>query len=276
MAEETPDIDSHDADVYGTSRSTDFKLVQFVSAQGVARLTLNRPPANVMSVEVLDELVAAMEGLEYQRDVKLLVVAAQGKYFSAGFELGDHLGDQAYVMLEAFRGIVELLHKLDKPTLALVAGPALGAGCTLAAACDLVLASASARFGHPEIKGGFFNPVAAALLPKLIGRKKAFELLLGAGAISAAEAERLGLITRAVPDDRLEAEASALVERFREASAPVLQIARRAVSAGLDRPLSESIEQAEDLYLNQLMAVEDFEEGVNAAMNRRKPVWKDR
>jgi cyclohexa-1,5-dienecarbonyl-CoA hydratase len=268
--------DPHEVDVYGSARDPTGRYATLDTAQGISRLTLARPPANVLSVPMMEEVREALESLEYQRDVKLLVVAAQGKYFSAGFELGDHLGDQAYVMLEAFRGIVELLHKLDKPTLALVAGPALGAGCTLAAACDLVLASASARFGHPEIKGGFFNPVAAALLPKLIGRKKAFELLLGAGAISAAEAERLGLITRAVPDDRLEAEASALVERFREASAPVLQIARRAVSAGLDRPLSESIEQAEDLYLNQLMAVEDFEEGVNAAMNRRKPVWKDR
>ncbi len=268
--------DPHEVDVYGSPRDSRSRFVTLDTAQGISRLTLTRPPANVLSIAMMEEMSQALESLEYKRDVKLLVVAAQGKYFSAGFELGEHLGDQAYVMMEAFRGIVELLHKLDKPTLAVVAGPALGAGCTLAVACDMVVASASARFGHPEIKGGFFNPVASALLPRLIGRKKAFELLLGALPLSAADAERLGLVTRAVPDDRLEAEASGIVERFREGSAPVLQIARRALTAGLDRPLTESIEQAEDLYLNQLMAVEDFEEGVNAAINRRKPVWKDR
>ena len=104
----------------------------------------------------------------------------------AGFELGDHLGDRAYMMLEGFRRIFEALAKVDKPTLAVVAGPALGAGSILAAACDIVLAAQSAKLGHPEIRGAVFNTVAAALLPRLIGRKRAFELLLLGSSISAA------------------------------------------------------------------------------------------
>ncbi|HEY7411567.1 MAG TPA: enoyl-CoA hydratase/isomerase family protein [Vicinamibacteria bacterium] len=270
--------DPHDADVYGTAarRLEGARYIGFDTAQGITRLTLNRPPANVLSVEMLEEVRSALEALEYQKEVKLLVVAAQGKYFSAGFELGDHLGDRAYVMLEAFRAIVEHLHRLDKPSLGVVAGPALGAGCTLATSCDVVLAAQSARLGHPEIKGGVFNPVATALLPRLVGRKKAYELILGGGALTAADAERAGLITRAVPDEKLETEVAALVERFKEGSAPILQCTRRAIAGGLDRPLTEAIDHGEDVYLNQLMGVEDFEEGLSAVMGRRKPAWKDR
>jgi enoyl-CoA hydratase/carnithine racemase len=118
--------------------------------------------------------------------------------------------------------------------------------------------------------------VATALLPRLVGRKKAYELILGGGALTAADAERAGLITRAVPDEKLETEVAALVERFKEGSAPILQCTRRAIAGGLDRPLTEAIDHGEDVYLNQLMGVEDFEEGLSAVMGRRKPAWKDR
>lgn len=263
-------------DPYASSRPAATRFIRFETSQGVARITLNRPPGNVLSVEMMEEIGAALDALEYQRDVKLVVLAAEGKYFSAGFELGDHQGDRAYLMLEAFHRIFEGLAKLDKPTLSVVAGAAFGAGSILAAACDLALAGASARFGHPEIKGGVFNPLAAALLPRLVGRKKALELILLGGALTAADAERIGLITRAVPDDKLEAEAAALVQRFQEGSAPVLQLARRAVTGGLDLLFPDAARHAEDVYLNQLLGTEDVVEGLGAVMAKRKPVWKDR
>jgi cyclohexa-1,5-dienecarbonyl-CoA hydratase len=263
-------------DPYASSRPSGTRFIRFETSQGVARITLNRPPGNVLSVEMMEEIAAALDALEYQREVKLVVLAAEGKYFSAGFELGDHQGDRAYLMLEAFHRIFEGLAKLDKPTLSVVAGAAFGAGSILAAACDMALAGASARFGHPEIKGGVFNPLAAALLPRLIGRKKALELILLGGALTAAEAERIGLITRAVPDDKLEAEAAVVVQRFQEGSAPVLQLARRAVTGGLDLLFPDAVRHAEDVYLNQLLATEDVAEGLGAVMAKRKPVWKDR
>lgn len=264
-------------DAYAAPGEIAYKSIRFESAHGITRLTLDRPPANVLSVDAMREINSALESLEYQRDVKLVVLAAAGKYFSPGFELGDHLGDRAYVMLEEFHRIFENLAKTDKPTLAVVAGPALGAGSVLAAACDIVYAAANAaKFGHPEVKGGVFNPVAAALLPRLVGRKKAFEMLLGAQSITAADAERFGLITRAIPDDKLEAEVAATIQRFQDSSAVVLQGARRAMSGGLDLPFSDAVRHAEDVYLNQLMATEDAEEGLKAVMAKRKPVWKDR
>ena len=127
-AENTQDLDS-----YAPRASTAARFMQVASGQGVVRITLNRPPANVLSVDLMEELNSMLESLEYQRDVKLVVLAAAGKYFSAGFELGDHLGDRAYLMMESFKRLFENLAKLDKPVLAVVAGPALGAGSILAA-----------------------------------------------------------------------------------------------------------------------------------------------
>jgi enoyl-CoA hydratase len=101
-------------------------------------------------------------------------------------------------------------------------------------------------------------------------------MILGGVTITAADAERIGLISRAVPDDKLEAEAAALVQRYQEGSAPILQLTRRAVVGGLDQPLAEAIRLAEDVYLNQLMSTEDAAEGLKAIMEKRKPAWKDR
>jgi cyclohexa-1,5-dienecarbonyl-CoA hydratase len=269
--------DPHEVDIYAPPRDPGYKFIQLATAQWISRITLNRPPANVLSIDMMLDLNTAFESLEYQRDVKLVVLVGAGKYFSAGFELADHLGDRAYMMLEAFGRIFENLAKLDKPTLAVVGGPALGAGSLLAVGCDMVLAAAqSAKFGHPEIKGGVFNTVAAALLPRLVGRKKALEIIMGGASLTAAEAERLGLVSRVCPDDKLEAEAAALIQRFQESSAPVVQLTRRAVVGGLDLSFTEALRHAEDVYLNQLMGTADAEEGLRAIMEKRRPVWKDR
>lgn len=275
MAEEF-DQDPHDQDIFASAANESFQHIHVVTAQGVTRITMNRPPANVLSVEMMQELVSAIESLEYQRDVKVVTLFGAGRYFSAGFEVGDHLGDRAYMMLEAFRHVFEALAKVDKPTLAVVSGPALGAGSILAAGCDMVLAAQSAKLGHPEIRGAVFNTVAAALLPRLVGRKRAFEILMLGASMSAADAEKIGLITRAVPDDKLESEVAALVQRFQESSAPVMQLARRAIVGGLDLLYDDAVRHAEDVYLNQLLATQDVEEGLRAVGEKRRPSWKDR
>jgi enoyl-CoA hydratase/carnithine racemase len=118
--------------------------------------------------------------------------------------------------------------------------------------------------------------VAAALLPRIVGRKKAFEMIIAGASMSAAEAERLGLITRAVADDKLEAEAAALIQRFQESSAPLVQLARRAIAGGLDLPFDDALRHAEDVYLNQLLQTQDVEEGLRSVVEKRKPAWKDR
>jgi enoyl-CoA hydratase/carnithine racemase len=274
MAEQ--ENDPHEFDVFAPARDKAFQFIQAQTEAGIARISLNRPPANVLSIELMEELNTALESLEYERNVKLVVLKGVGKYFSAGFELTDHIGDRGYLMLEGFRRVFENLARLDKPTLAVVSGPALGAGCILAAGCDIVLAAASSRFGHPEIKGGVFNTVAIALLPHLVGRKKAAEMILLGGILQAPEAERAGLVTRVVADDKLEAESEAMIQRFVDGSSVVVQLTRRALAGGQDVLFADALRHAEDVYLNQLMGTEDAEEGLKAVMTKRKPQWKDK
>jgi enoyl-CoA hydratase/carnithine racemase len=271
------DLESRqDLDEFAPPENPTFELVKLERSQGVVRITLDHAPANVLSTDLMRELGTALESLEYEQDVKLVVLSASGKYFSAGFELNDHLGDRAYPMLEGFRRIFEALAKLGRPTLSVVQGPALGAGCLLAAGCDIVLAGESAKLAHPEIRGGVFNPMAAALLPHMVGRRRAYEMILLGTTLSAAEAQKAGLVTRVVSDDRLETEAAATIKRFEESSAPILQLTRRAIAGGLDLPLHEAVEHAQDVYLNQLLATEDVEEGLRAVVEKRKPDWKGR
>jgi cyclohexa-1,5-dienecarbonyl-CoA hydratase len=274
MGDQEPD--PHEFDVFAPAKDKTYQLVQFETKEGIAHIRLHKPPANVLTIELMEELNTALESLEYQKDVKLVVFSGQGKYFSAGFELNDHLGDRGYMMLEGFRRIFENMARLDKPTLSVVAGPALGAGSILATASDLVIAGASTKFGHPEIKGGVFNTVGVALLPRLVGRKKAMELMLMGRQLTAAEAEKLGLVTWVVPDEKLEAEAATIIQRFQDLSAVVLQLTRRAIAGGLDLLFPDALRHAEDVFLNQLMATQDAEEGLRALLSRRKPQWKDK
>jgi enoyl-CoA hydratase/carnithine racemase len=124
MADE-PD-DPHDFDVFAPVQDRGYQFIHLDTVQGISRIVLNRPPANVLSVEALEDLNRALESLEYQRDVKLVVLQATGKYFSAGFELGDHLGDRAYMMLEGFRRVIENLAKARQADI--VGGGRPGAG----------------------------------------------------------------------------------------------------------------------------------------------------
>jgi cyclohexa-1,5-dienecarbonyl-CoA hydratase len=271
------DLESRqDVDEYAPAESPTFERLKIDRSEGIVRITLDHAPANVLSTELMTEIATALESLEYDSQIKLVVLRASGKYFSAGFELNEHLGDRAYPMLEAFRRVFDALAKIGKPTLSVIQGPALGAGCLLASACDLVLAAESAKLAHPEIRGGVFNPMAAAILPRLVGRRRAYEMILLGVTLTAADAQRAGLVTRVVPDDRLEAEATTLIERFQQSSAPIVQLARRAIAGGLDLPFEEAVEHAQDVYLNQLMATEDVEEGLSAVAEKRKPDWKDR
>jgi cyclohexa-1,5-dienecarbonyl-CoA hydratase len=179
-------------------------------------------------------------------------------------------------MLESFHGVFRTMEQLAKPSIAVVEGAALGGGCELVAGCDIVIAAARAKFGQPEIKLGVFPPVAAVLLPRVIGERRARELLLTGEIFEAREALRLGLVNHVVEADRLEAKLQEILSRLRELSAPALEMARRALDAARGRPFLDALDRAEDIYLNDLMKTEDAHEGVKAFMEKRKPDWRNR
>ena len=132
------DLESRqDIDEYASTESSTLEHVQVDRSGGVVRITLNHPPANLLSSDLMRELATSLESLEFEPETRLVALLASGKYFSAGFEINDHLGDRAYPMLQGFRRIFAALAKVDKPTLSVVQGPALGAGCLLAAGSSM-------------------------------------------------------------------------------------------------------------------------------------------
>jgi cyclohexa-1,5-dienecarbonyl-CoA hydratase len=257
---------------------TEPKHIIFRIDNGVARLTLNRPPLNVLDIAMMCEINTALEALDGDRPVKVLVFdAAKGsKAFSAGVDISDHTADKIEEMIEVFHRIFYLLDELEIPTVAIVGGAALGGGCELALCCDMIIASEKAGFGQPEIQVGVFPPVAAVALPGIIGPKKALEMMLTGDRIRAAEAERLGLVNKVVSPDELEATADDFVAKLANLSGAVLRLTKRAIRQGGAGPFAEGLAAVEELYLGPLMATEDAHEGLAAFLEKRTPAWMDR
>jgi cyclohexa-1,5-dienecarbonyl-CoA hydratase len=242
----------------------------------VGRITLNHPPLNILDIPMLGELRDALATVQSASEAKVLVIAHEGKAFSAGVSIQDHTPDKAADMLEKFHGLIRLLNSLAIPSVALVDGMALGGGCELAVVCDMVLASDRASFGQPEIKVGVFPPVAAVLFPALVGRNRALELLLTGETIDSAEAKRLGLINVVFPAASFGEMTDEFLHKLTTLSGSALRLTKRAVEGGLHKSFSEGILAAEQLYLGELMQTEDAREGLNAFLEKRKPIWKNK
>ncbi len=245
---------------------------------GIARLTLDKPPVNVIDIALMRELQAALHEIRADAMAQVVVIAARGKLFSAGVDVKDHTADRVEAMLREFHSVIRAIWSLEQPTIATVQGSALGGGMELAMACDFIVASAEAKFGQPEIQVGAFPPIAALLLPRLIARKKAFELILTGEAIDAATAEGLGLVNVVAAPEEFDAAVNAFVARLASKSGVVLKLAKRAALIPLrgDAAFSEALGEVERLYLTELIKTEDANEGLAAFVEKRKPVWKNR
>jgi cyclohexa-1,5-dienecarbonyl-CoA hydratase len=252
-----------------------FKHIQTELKEGVASLTLNRAPLNVLNIEMMEEIDSYLEELKKEKSLKLLVIQGMGKAFSAGVDVGEHLGDLVYKMIEVFHRMFRLMDALKVPSLAVVKGSALGGGCELALYCDMVIASEKAKFGQPEIQVGVFPPIAALIFPRMIGRKKAMELILFGETISAQEALTLGLINKVVPEASFDQEVSSFIEKFKKLSAVVLKLTKEAALAGLNDDTDKGLNVIEKIYLDRLMKTNDALEGLKAFLEKRKPTWKD-
>jgi len=255
--------------------SASFKNIIFEKTDEVAKIMINRPPLNVLNAETLLELTTALENIRKDRNLKVVIITGAGdRAFSAGVDVKDHFPDKIDATLDLFHKVFHLLAKVDKPTIAVVNGLALGGGCEVAMACDMVIASDKAQFGQPEIKVGAIPTVATVLLPRLVGRKKAFELIFTGDVVGAAEAEKIGLVNKVVPSDKLEETTRVLVNKLRDNSPVVLRLVRMAVYQGLDQNFEKALDGVTDIYLRLLIRTEDAVEGLKAFLEKRKPVWK--
>ncbi len=225
----------------------------------LARITLARPPLNILDLAHLRHLAEAVESGGV-RGAAVVLLDAEGRCFSAGSDIRDHTRERAPEMLATFHRAIAGLRALDAITVAEVRGDALGGGMELVLACDLAYARAEARFGQPEIDVGCFPPVAAALLPGRIGWSRAVEMIAGGRRVDGATAERWGLITGV-------GEATSMVGTLVAKSPEVLRATKAALRAA-------TVEGAERIYRERLLPLPDCAEGVRAFLEKRAPRWQ--
>ena len=252
--------------------------ITFTVEDRVARISFTEPPLNIFSIAMMREINSVLNDCMGRHDlVAVLFEGGPGsRGFSAGVSIEEHGEETIYQMLESFHSIFRNLQQLAKPTIAIVDGAALGGVCELVLACDIVVATERSRFGHPEIKLGVFPPVACVLLPRIIGEKRARELILTGELFDAGDALKLGMINYVVPQENLNAKSREILGKLRELSGTSLEATRRALDIARGRTFDDGLKLIEDLYLNELMKTDDSLEGISAFMEKRKPVWRNK
>jgi len=251
-------------------------LILVEKKDNIGKIVFNNGPLNILNISMMEQINQALDDFLADNSLKAVVIDHNGKAFSAGVDIEDHMGDKAQKMIEVFHDIFRKLNRLNCISIASVHGAALGGGCEVALFCDIVLTSEKAKFGQPEIKVGVFPPLAAVALPYLIGHKKALELIIQGEIITANEAHRLGLANHVFPVDSYEAEFSKFLERFSKLSTIVLQYTKKAFKLALSDTFEEKLDQVEKLYLNELMKTNDANEGLQAFLEKRSPKWENR
>jgi cyclohexa-1,5-dienecarbonyl-CoA hydratase len=255
----------------------DYKFITATVADGLATLTINRAPLNVLDIATMEEMDAALAVLAADPTVRLLKIAAAGeKAFSAGVEVADHTPEKVDRMITIFHSMIRKLQAFPMPTLAAVHGAALGGGLEVALVCDMIVAAAGVKLGQPEIKLAVFAPVAAVLLPRLLPPAWANELLYGGGVITAEAALQYGLVNRVFARESFAQEARAFAKPFLELSRAALGFTKKAVLAAAGTSFADRLAVVEKIYLRELMDTADSQEGLAAFVSKRAPAWQHR
>jgi enoyl-CoA hydratase/carnithine racemase len=250
---------------------------------GVLTLTLDREAQrNALSGALIAQLLEALAQAETDPGVRVVVLTAAGaRVFCAGADLAAGLGGEGEGFLATHEGrrrygeLLQALSGSSRPTVARVAGHALAGGLGLVCACDLALCADDVEFGTPEVNVGLFPYMVTAFLLKAVPPKHALEMVLTGRRVPAREAERLGLVNRAVPRDRLDAEVAALAATLAAKSPAVLRLGKRAMRRARDLPLESALELlASQLTINSL--AEDAAEGISSFLEKRPPEWRGR
>ncbi|MEU5406849.1 enoyl-CoA hydratase [Nocardia asteroides] len=250
---------------------SDYETILLERKNRVGWITLNRPRAlNALNTQVLDDIVAALAELERDDEVGAVVITGSAKAFAAGADIKE-MQPKSYMdmFMDDFFARWDRLAQFRKPTVAAVAGYALGGGCELAMLCDILIAADTAQFGQPEIKLGVIPGIGGSQrLTRAIGKAKAMDLVLTGRNMGAEEAERAGLVSRIVPADDLLDVAAEVAETIAAKSLPVTMIAKEAVNRSFETTLAEGI-RFERRVFHSLFAIEDQKEGMNAFVDKR-------
>lgn len=245
----------------------------------VLEIVLDRPKGNVLTAEMMGELERALEEHRDRRELRLVVLRGAGGQFSYGASIEEHRRELAPRLLAAFHRLIRHLAAYPVPVAALVEGQCLGGGFELVLACHFLFATPGARFGCPEIKLGVFPPVLAALGERRLGGFAAERMLLTGQSIDASEAWRLGFLTRVVDDGAEPREA--LLAWYRETLRPLSAFALRQgtkalrQATGFVAELDRALRATEEQYVREVLESHDGNEGIEAYLARRRPVWRD-
>src|SRR5215470_8312463 len=238
-----------------------YSTIQFHPGPRVASIVLNRPPLNVINLQMLDELNAAWSEVEDLKAQVVVISGAGDRAFSAGVEVADHAPGKIERVLETFHRVVLRIRRSDCVSIATIHGYTLGGGAELASMCDMIIAAENAKIGQPEITLGCYPPIAIAYLPGAIGFHKATEMVLLGEPVTATQAEHLGMINKVVPQDRLNEEVDAYVDKLLTKSSAVLALTKRALREGTGRHFEQALDRSQELYFRELMRTEDMMEG---------------
>ena len=237
----------------------------------VVRITLNNPPLNVIDLEMMGELLAALEQIEAIAEISAIVFMGSERVFSSGVNIAAHAPESVRNMLTAFHGVIRAVAATGKLTIASVRRHCLGGGAELALLCDIVYATPDSVWGFPEIKLACFPPVASVALASVIGQKLAAEMVLTGRTLSGQEALAAGLVNGVGNDpDTLVAECMARVSQLSPAA---LALGKKAFYAWDSIHFDKGLARAEQIYLDELMKTADAKEGIRAHTERRRPIW---
>lgn len=259
---------------------SDEALVLRADRDGVATLTLNRPGArNALSVGMMAALQAALDAIAAEGAVRAVIIAGAGPAFCAGHDLKELRANPEREAYEAVFGqcarLMTSIVTLPKPVIARVHGVATAAGCQLVASCDLAVAAEDARFATPGVNIGLFCSTPMVALSRTIGRKQAMEMLLTGSLIDAGTARAWGLINRVVPATKLEDAAASLAAEIAAKSPLTVAIGKKAFYAQAELSLAQAYTYCAEVMTTNMLA-RDAEEGIDAFLAKRKPVWEGR
>lgn len=259
----------------------DGTFVRMETEDGVALITLDRPPVNALSGAVMEQLEAAIGRAGVEADIKVVVITGAGRVaFVAGADIGEIArltsADEAEATCRRGQAVLQKIEDLEKPVLAAINGLCLGGGNELAMACHVRVASDRAKFGQPEVNLGIIPGFAGTQrLPRIVGPAKATELILTGTQITAQEALRIGLVNAVVPDGDLLKHATGLARQIAAKGQVAIRAALRAIRESVRRPLAEGA-SAEAALFGTLCRTTDMREGLRAFLEKRQPQFQDR
>lgn len=236
-------------------------------------VALRNPPLNIMTIEMMNELRDLLAGVDAMG--RLILLRGEGRVFSAGADVKEHLPEKVPDMIRALHDLVTAMFAVRLPIVCAMHGCALGGAFEIGTLADYVIATETCKMGLPEIELGVFPPVAAAWYPAMIGWKRALQVLWK-GHLSPHEARELGLVSQVVPESRFESEIETVCRRLESLSLPALRCTKLAAMGGFIQGPFDALTTAETLYVQELMRSSDAVEGLRAFLEKRAPQWTHR